>query len=178
MLKKGFTLAEVLITLSIIGVVAALTVPTLVRNYQEHAWRQQWKKTFSAFAQATKMLEAQNGSVCAQVCDADGANCATASGCTQAIFRNEYASVLKCVKVAVNVQNIFSSSYNNYKSTSGAAFTINNGNWSTLVLADGTSIYFYNPVGRVLVDVNGQKPPNELGKDFFCAGCKKHKRQI
>ena len=37
MSKKGFTLAEVLITLSIIGVVAALTVPTLVRNYEDAA---------------------------------------------------------------------------------------------------------------------------------------------
>ena len=37
---KGFTLAEVLITLAIIGVVAALTIPTLVQNYQERAWRE------------------------------------------------------------------------------------------------------------------------------------------
>ena len=36
--KKAFTLAEVLITLAIIGVVAALTIPTLVQNYQERAW--------------------------------------------------------------------------------------------------------------------------------------------
>ena len=35
---KGFTLAEVLITLAIIGIVAALTIPTLVQNYQEKAW--------------------------------------------------------------------------------------------------------------------------------------------
>ena len=35
---KGFTLAEVLITLAIIGVVAALTIPTLIQNYQERAW--------------------------------------------------------------------------------------------------------------------------------------------
>ena len=37
--NKGFTLAEVLITLTIIGVVAALTIPTLVQNYQERAWK-------------------------------------------------------------------------------------------------------------------------------------------
>ncbi len=36
--KKGFTLAEVLITLAIIGVVAAMTIPTLIQNYQKHAW--------------------------------------------------------------------------------------------------------------------------------------------
>jgi len=33
--KKGFTLAEVLITLGIIGVVASLTIPTLMANYQK-----------------------------------------------------------------------------------------------------------------------------------------------
>ena len=36
--SRGFTLAEVLITLAIIGIVAALTIPTLVQNYQERAW--------------------------------------------------------------------------------------------------------------------------------------------
>ena len=36
--SKGFTLAEVLITLAIIGIVAALTIPTLVQNYQKRAW--------------------------------------------------------------------------------------------------------------------------------------------
>ena len=35
---KGFTLAEVLITLAIIGIVAALTIPTLIQNYQTRAW--------------------------------------------------------------------------------------------------------------------------------------------
>ena len=34
----AFTLAEVLITLAIIGIVAALTIPTLIQNYQERAW--------------------------------------------------------------------------------------------------------------------------------------------
>ena len=36
--SKGFTLAEVLITLAIIGIVAALTIPTLIQNYQTRAW--------------------------------------------------------------------------------------------------------------------------------------------
>ena len=36
--KQGFTLAEVLITLGIIGIVAAMTIPTLVANYQAKSW--------------------------------------------------------------------------------------------------------------------------------------------
>ena len=37
-MKKTVTLAEVLITLTIIGIVAALTIPTIVKNYQERTW--------------------------------------------------------------------------------------------------------------------------------------------
>ena len=33
-MQKGFTLAEILITLGIVGIVAALTIPTLISNYQ------------------------------------------------------------------------------------------------------------------------------------------------
>ena len=37
-IKKAFTLAEVLITLGIIGVVSAMTIPTLIQNYNQRAW--------------------------------------------------------------------------------------------------------------------------------------------
>lgn len=33
--KTGFTLAEILITLGIIGIVAAMTIPTIIANYKE-----------------------------------------------------------------------------------------------------------------------------------------------
>jgi prepilin-type N-terminal cleavage/methylation domain-containing protein len=45
--KKGFTLAEILITLAIIGVVAALTLPVLVKKYQKHQMIVQLKKAYS-----------------------------------------------------------------------------------------------------------------------------------
>jgi prepilin-type N-terminal cleavage/methylation domain-containing protein len=46
-MKNGFTLAEVLITLGIIGVVAALTMPSLINNYKEAALKTQFKKAYS-----------------------------------------------------------------------------------------------------------------------------------
>ena len=47
MYKKGFTLAEVLITLGIIGVVAAMTLPTLIKNYQKQVWAISAKKSYA-----------------------------------------------------------------------------------------------------------------------------------
>lgn len=46
-MKKAFTLAEVLITLGIIGVVAALTIPNLISHYQKEKTVTQLKKNFS-----------------------------------------------------------------------------------------------------------------------------------
>lgn len=57
--KKGFTLAEVLITLGIIGVVAAMTIPTLITNTNGAKYRTQFKKTISTLSQAGKMAQAQ-----------------------------------------------------------------------------------------------------------------------
>lgn len=58
-MKKGFTLAEVLITLGIIGVVAAMTIPTLIANTQGTKYRNQYKKAISALSQAARMNLAQ-----------------------------------------------------------------------------------------------------------------------
>jgi len=57
--KTGFTLAEVLITLGIIGVVAAMTIPTLIANTNSAKFRSQFKKTISTLNQAGLMAEAQ-----------------------------------------------------------------------------------------------------------------------
>ncbi len=48
----GFTLAEVLITLGIIGIVAAMTIPGLIKNYQERQFKTAYKKVYSEISQA------------------------------------------------------------------------------------------------------------------------------
>ena len=57
--RYGFTLAEVLITLGVIGIVAAMTIPTLIANNQSQKFRSQFKKTLSTLNQAVKMNVAQ-----------------------------------------------------------------------------------------------------------------------
>ena len=62
MRNKAFTLAEVLITLGIIGTVAAFTLPTLISKYQEHVIISKYKKMYSTLANAYNLAIAENGS--------------------------------------------------------------------------------------------------------------------
>ena len=55
-MKKGFTLAEVLITLGIIGVVAAITIPNLITKVQNNIYVNQFKKSYSVMQQGLKKL--------------------------------------------------------------------------------------------------------------------------
>ena len=55
--KFAFTLAEVLITLGIIGIVAAITIPGLINNYKANKLRTQYLKSYSTLAQMIKLIE-------------------------------------------------------------------------------------------------------------------------
>lgn len=60
---KGFTLAEVLITLGVIGVVAAMTLPTLIQEHREKARVTQVKKAYSILSQAFTMAVQEYGDI-------------------------------------------------------------------------------------------------------------------
>ena len=74
--RVAFTLAEVLITLGIIGIVAALTLPVVISKYQEHVLKQQFKKAYSNFSQVLLQVQAQDFDMnvpnCHYLSDADG----------------------------------------------------------------------------------------------------------
>ena len=57
----GFTLAEVLITLGVIGVVAAMTIPNLVSRIQERVWLSQFNKVTSSVQNAYKLIYDEYG---------------------------------------------------------------------------------------------------------------------
>ena len=61
--KFGFTLAEVLITLGIIGVVAALTIPNITAHYRKKVVETRLAKFYSSINQAIRRSEADNGPV-------------------------------------------------------------------------------------------------------------------
>ena len=62
--KIAFTLAEVLITLGIIGVVAAMTLPALIANYEKQVTITKLKKAQSILTQGIRLAELDNGDIC------------------------------------------------------------------------------------------------------------------
>ncbi len=60
-MKKGFTLAEVLITLAIIGVVAAISIPSVISNTQQQEFKTGLRKAVSVLNSAITMNMALEG---------------------------------------------------------------------------------------------------------------------
>lgn len=79
MKQHAFTLAEVLITLGIIGIVAAMTIPTIITNTRSAQYRSKFKKAISTLSQAARMSQAQYGYDYAGINQTCGKNAATES---------------------------------------------------------------------------------------------------
>ena len=103
--KIAFTLAEVLITLGIIGVVAAMTLPVLIQNYKKNVVETRLQKFYSSMNQAIKQSEVDNGDKL--YWDKMGTNSevdgeiVTVGGLSPVAWYNKYlAKYLKVLKVA------------------------------------------------------------------------------
>ena len=73
-MKKGFTLAEVLITLGIIGIVAAMTMPVLIAAHRKHIVVTKLEKVYSVFNQAVRTSIVEHGDVTEWVIDCGNSN--------------------------------------------------------------------------------------------------------
>ena len=90
--RKGFTLAEVLITLGIIGIIAAITIPTLISKYQERATVNKLTETYSILSQAVKLATIEYGNIDSW-CDFGGAD--TYDTCSVKVANNIFKYVKK-----------------------------------------------------------------------------------
>ena len=151
--SKGFTLSEVLITLGIIGIVAAMTLPTLIQRQQRIETSSRLKKFYSAMSQAIMLSELDNGEVKywpknGQVYDEDGNYDTEAnSEISDGFFRKYIAPYLKYTSAAKDKD------FNNY---------------TKVVFADGSVMHFRNGgCYDIYIDTNGQKKPNIAGRDYF-----------
>ena len=82
---KAFTLAEVLITLGVIGVVAAMTMPSVIKHYQQQATVSKVKKFYTTINQAIRQSEVENGSCSTWTRAGDGLK-------SQKVFYDTYLS--------------------------------------------------------------------------------------
>lgn len=169
--KKAFTMAEVLITLGIIGVVAAMTLPALINNARNKQLESAFKKNYSAINQALDMYYAQNGE---KITPEN-----FGSHKLKPILM-EYMNVIQdCGWGALEPDKACIPSYGDVEKDSKAYKNFNGTNKILLqffddgqfVLNDGALILLENNGGRnifISVDVNGYlKKPNRLGQDLF-----------
>lgn len=174
--RCAFTLAEVLITLGIIGVVAAITIPTLINNYQKHATATQLKKAYSELTQAFFNLAKDEG--CPN--DLECTGLFVSSGqvpSTNAM--NKLVNHIKVIKQCAHNDNkcilTYPACLNSSCTGSGAgAPAIAAGGYAFAIDdADNNNCKYHNDsindgCSFVIIDINGlNKGPNKMGKDFF-----------
>lgn len=151
---SGFTLAEVLITLGIIGVVAAMTIPVLIANTRSAKYRSQFKKTVSTLSQAARLSDSLYGfdyGGITQVCGNNAAEehpdtrmsiCALLNGTLTGATYYERVTELKVRK---------NSTFENYSIIKGDFMNGDSsrqiGNFRAYVLSDGTIVAIYKDLG-------------------------------
>lgn len=165
--RNAFTLAEVLITLGIIGVVAAMTMPTLLTNTQQQQFRAQLKKSMTVLAQAAAVNLAIDDY------DASTALAGNTAGSDTlyALYKNRTNVISTSTS---DISNYYTLYYND-----GSSFSIptNVGNCKFVATAkSGNTAAVNDPFGAMgdaaptattkngmcvgIIDVNGKKAPN------------------
>ncbi|MBQ8460402.1 type II secretion system protein [bacterium] len=183
----AFTLAEILITLGIIGVVAAMTIPTLISNYQKKVWTHQLQHSYALLTQGfRRMLADDNTTSLGQTevflsiageedPDMGGYNCDFTMETDSNNCKDFYTNLRKYFKIA-DIKNFKSSdNYGWYFLNGNPHFDFSLYTYSAIVLMDGTMIVVPNfsskvrpyGIGNFYIDVNGVKKPNKYGRDLF-----------
>lgn len=168
----AFTLAEVLIVMGIIGIIAEVTIPTLVQSTQQRETVVAVKKAYTVLQQATTLAKIDYGTPDTWSAETT----VTAQGATD--IKNVYAKYLKTTKQCDSDPTCYPS----YTYLEGASWAPAEA--AALQLADGSILVFRkhasgssssltnsaplnNAVAPIHVDVNGFKKPNVMGKDVF-----------
>ena len=184
---SAFTLAEVLITLGIIGVVAAMTMPSLITNYKIKETVSKLKKVNTTFNNAFLQAKEENGEISdwglsnsTLDTDTDDGSIANSN-----YGRDKFLEILSRHLKTISMCKYSDNSCEVYRPTNLQGDIDNSDSYSNrLVLADGTIIghlYLNNTAcntnwgsgalsqscGSFKVDLNGSKKPNMYGKDIF-----------
>lgn len=157
-MNKGFTLAEVLVTLGIIGVISAMTLPTLVKNHQRQVYVAQLRKVVSEISQIAEQAINDNNAV--SLCETPVGNIGGVY-----LLKNYFKTVKFCDDA--DTSDCFAGEYKNLNGQPIRIRDIVSG--QSAILNDGTSIYLSNSCNYtyITVDINGKQGPNIAGRDLF-----------
>lgn len=181
-LKLAFTLSEVLITLAIIGIVASMTIPTLINKFEKVQYIAGFKKAYAEFQNMLKQYMAEEG-----VSDLSQTPLYTSGSVDFKVWDDiihKYFKVIQACQSTDTECNIFrdhytlshsttTNSYNHpytyyFCSVDGMCFCVN------LRTTECKMDYSVNSnmkglCGYINIDVNGNKLPNVEGRDFMNA---------
>ena len=192
----AFTMAEILLSLTIIGVVAAITLPSLTGNINERTWNTQRKALYARFSQAMALMPSMN-----QYSDVDTF---LAAGLSKVLKINNICDKDHLADCGITSKNITDALGNqllmpktieelnsknvsvNWTDDDGNTYSYSgqNGDAAAFETANGESIVaFYNKTcqtdmqesayyvaskvcANFIYDLNGSKGPNTVGKDI------------
>ncbi|MCM1339731.1 MAG: type II secretion system GspH family protein, partial [Muribaculaceae bacterium] len=174
--RHAFTLAEVLITLGIIGVVAAMTIPGLITAYQSKAHEVALRKTYSKVQSALSLIVEDYGYAGCYVHYVAPAYVAEKSDCDN--VKQSLVSMLKLQKFDTEVNKKYAEA--GYVKSKGGSATnwgctydafVTSASTQAYVSLDGTLYFLWRDGNRdmpwIIVDVNNEKGPNKWGYDVF-----------
>ena len=195
--NSAFTMAEVLITLGIIGIIAAMTLPSIINKAEKMILKNQFKKTYSTLSQALLKSEADYGAKpeCYYLISSNS----SISGLISSQYKDVECNVLKTLLlknlnvIATCEDNAYPTCIPKYKGFDTMAvennpdlseeealeivkgqggFKQNNILYKApaYVLADGSIILSYASASFpkiFAIDINGKKGPNKWGHDLF-----------
>jgi prepilin-type N-terminal cleavage/methylation domain-containing protein len=176
---KAFTLAEILITLLIIGVVASLVIPNLINDIQDQQYKVAWKKAYAEISQATARVMSDNGGTLINFCSTLNTSCIV----------NNFSQYLSTTKICQS--NTGGACMDGKYSLLGNSYFANSAimdvNSSVFYLSNGSSLLIRwhsqdctfsinsNRCGWMLIDTNGSKGPNIAGKDVYAISIHQNK---
>lgn len=147
MFKRAFTLAEILITIAVIGVVAALTIPLIYNYYQNKQLKVAFKKAYTVLYQAWTQAYANNE--------------LTDPGYWSGTVH--YQAIKSRMNVVKNCTWPWTSCYPSGESCEGTP----SGNSPAFIDSAGMTWTNHESANILVVDVNGYNKPNVCGKDRF-----------
>ena len=189
-IKNGFTLAEVLITLGVIGVVAAMTLPSVIAKYQKQQTIAKLKKAYSTLGQLVLRSQEDNGPAAFSTSDTVDAevvknffntywfpylNGPVISKEGILPYGKDYAySTLNGKAYDTSIFTKYSVGRVYFTTNDGIAYYVEMMRWDKEYDDDGNLVSQtpkYNTRQGVYIDLNGLNPPNTMGKDVFIFIC-------